>query len=104
MVKTSLTFSVCYPGKEFTCNTGECIRLSQRCNQIEDCDDGSDEMECYLVDIPSSYSKILSPGGYGRNEDGPVNLTIKVNILSVDSVDEINMQIGITFDLEIEMK
>ena len=59
-------------------------------------------MECYLVDIPSSYNKILSPGGYGRNEDGPVNLTIKVNILSVDSVDEINMQIGITFDLQIE--
>ena len=101
-VKTLLTFSVCYPGKEFTCNSGDCIALSKRCNQIEECDDGSDEKECFLVDIPSSYSKILSPGGYGKNEDGPVSLTIKVNISSVDSVDEINMRIGITFDLQIE--
>ena len=82
-IKTSLTLSRCYFGKEFTCDSGECISMSQRCNTNTDCDDGSDEEMCHLVQIPNSYNKILSPGAYGKNDE-PVSLLTHVNIISVD--------------------
>ena len=28
---------------EFTCNNGECIEISRRCDKKEDCSDGEDE-------------------------------------------------------------
>ncbi|XP_072041321.1 uncharacterized protein [Amphiura filiformis] len=31
---------------EFECDSGDCIRSSDRCNQIPDCEDGSDEFNC----------------------------------------------------------
>ena len=31
---------------EFTCNNGKCISEAQRCNQNDDCGDGSDEQGC----------------------------------------------------------
>ncbi|XP_071945618.1 uncharacterized protein [Antedon mediterranea] len=40
----------CEPG-EFTCDSGQCILSGQACNYWEDCDDGSDERNCYRGDI-----------------------------------------------------
>lgn len=31
---------------EFTCDTGDCVTLSRRCDQRIDCQDGSDEKNC----------------------------------------------------------
>ena len=31
---------------EFRCNSGQCIKISDRCNLKADCVDGSDEMNC----------------------------------------------------------
>ena len=38
-----------FPGckrNEFTCNNGKCISETQKCNQKDDCGDGSDEQGC----------------------------------------------------------
>ena len=58
---------------EFACNNGKCISETQKCNQKDDCGDGSDEQECGNVWIfhnfvpctrqyllIGSYLKILS--------------------------------------------
>uniref|UniRef100_A0A8C7VBG6 SCO-spondin n=1 Tax=Oryzias sinensis TaxID=183150 RepID=A0A8C7VBG6_9TELE len=37
--------SRCSP-KQFSCTSGECIRLDRRCNLLRDCADGSDEGDC----------------------------------------------------------
>ena len=29
---------------DFTCDDGQCVRMEQRCDQLPDCDDESDEM------------------------------------------------------------
>ena len=100
-VKTSLTLSLCYPGKEFTCDSGQCIPLSKRCNQIRECIDGSDEEHCNLVHIPGSYNKLLAPVKRGKNDDS-THLTTRVKIISIDTIDTKEMRMGITFNLYIK--
>ena len=101
--ETSLTLSKCNFGKEFTCDSGQCVNMTKRCNKIKDCKDGSDEESCNLVNIPKSYDKIHSPVNYSE-EEHPVNLKTQVIIINVDKVDALNMAIGITFEVQIKWK
>ena len=91
-------FSRCNFGDEFTCNSGECISLQKRCNGIDECDDGSDEHGCNLVDIPSSYDKLISPSSF-KVPDDSYHLLTHVEIISVDMIDTTKMLIGITFKI-----
>ena len=100
-VDSSLTLSRCNFGTEFTCDSGQCISMSKRCNKINDCSDKSDEEECNLVKLSKSYDKIRSPVKFGTGND-PLNLTTQATILNVDIVDSLHMQVGITFEVTIK--
>ena len=41
-----ISVSRCEFGREFTCNSGHCIDINKRCNNVNDCDDNSDEEKC----------------------------------------------------------
>ena len=41
-----LAISRCNFGTHFTCNSGYCIDLNRRCDEVNDCDDSSDETDC----------------------------------------------------------
>ena len=59
----------CNPKKQFTCWNGHCIPLWKRCNEIEDCTDGSDEERCTQVKLDESKYRMTevprNPKGYG---------------------------------------
>ena len=46
---------------EFTCNDGKCVSMERRCDQLPDCEDGSDEKGCRLFFLGESYNKVVSP-------------------------------------------
>ena len=100
LVEKTLTFSRCHFGKEFTCNSGQCVDMSDRCNQMNDCDDASDEDMCDLVHIPKSYNKLHPPLTNFDEKNSPVNLSTQVNIISIDDIDPLHMQVGITFETQ----
>ena len=62
--RTQLKFSGCKPGfysdsgfvveteeGEFTCDDGACISMRERCDQLPDCSDGSDEEGCRMLSL-----------------------------------------------------
>ena len=56
----SLTLSQCYPDK-FTCRSGHCIDLADRCNSIPDCQDKTDEKNCIFLQTDEDYAKEILP-------------------------------------------
>ena len=99
-IQTHLAISRCSFGKEYTCNSGECISMSKRCNKRSDCNDESDEESCQLVRIPNSYEKIDYPVLHEEGNE-VVYLVTQFNVLTVDIIDTLKMLIGITFEIRI---
>ena len=50
----------CKDGK-FTCNNGQCVAMEERCDQVPQCRDHSDEHNCRIVVIQRGYNKEVAP-------------------------------------------
>ena len=70
-----LTISQCYPGK-FTCDSGQCIQLEERCNIELNCEDKTDEYNC---------DKITTGNGYAK-EQVPVSVTSEPTIIYIKPI------------------
>ena len=68
-----LTLSQCYPGK-FTCDSGQCIPLQQRCNIELNCEDQSDENNCSGLKLGNDYA----------TEKMPVSVTAKPTMIYIN--------------------
>ena len=81
----SLTMSSC-PVETFTCNTGACIPLANKCNSKIDCEDESDESQCTYLEVPSNYAGQLSPSSKGSSA---VPVYLNISILALPRIDTI---------------
>lgn len=68
----------------FNCADGSCIPIYQRCDQVCQCKDNSDEMNCDRLFINSTYQKQQSPEPEGNTA---INFTVEiVDILDIDEM------------------
>ena len=77
-----LKLSGCAAG-EFTCNDGQCVTMEERCNQLPDCKDKSDEQKCRLLVLEESYNKEVAPITKTVTK---VNVTISIDLMKIVNI------------------
>ena len=100
-----LKLTSCSDG-QFTCNSGQCVNMEDRCDQFSDCRDESDEKDCDLLTLREGYNKKIPPHNtrtFG-NKSIPLLLPVKVSIdlLKIVGIDEGEHSIDLQFQIEME--
>ena len=62
-----LKFTTCVPG-QFTCNDGQCVGIEKRCDQTSHCNDQSDEENCRIINMKTSYNDKIAPFSYSQQQ------------------------------------
>ena len=88
----------------FTCNDGQCVSIDERCNQISNCRDESDEENCVMLVIKDNYNKKIAPFGYDYVENVviPVDVKVSMAIMDILSIQEVNLVYVLKFRFLME--
>ena len=101
--KTLLKLTGCHQSREFTCNDGQCIKMEERCNQVPDCRDESDEKECKVIVLKDGYNKNIPP--IRKAQDGraiPANVKISIILMKVVEIEETDHSIHLQFQISLD--
>ena len=102
---TYLKLSGCSPNGEFTCNDGQCVTMEERCNQIPNCRDKSDEVACQLLFLERNYNRKVPPiVPTGGNNFNPTEVAISIGLLKIVSLEEVEHKIDLQFEITLEWK
>ena len=85
---------------EFGCSNGLCIPMRNRCDEIENCLDKSDETFCEIFTLDSDRYRNEYPPILTNGSGLPVN--IDVTIYSIGSFEEIGMTYRVNFLIKIK--
>ena len=97
---TVLKLTGCKEGY-FTCNEGQCIRMVERCDQIPNCRDESDEDNCELILIKSNYNKNIPPIS---GISAIANVSISINLMKVVEIEETDHSIHLQFEINMQWR
>ena len=92
-----LTFSACRQD-QFTCDSGHCVDIKNRCDHNTDCEDQSDEIGCELITFKKGYLKGIVPK---ETVTSPRNVTLMVNVKSFPEIDAIKLSFKANFNLRM---
>ena len=101
---TELKLTGCAEG-DFTCDDGQCIKMVERCNQVPDCRDESDEDGCQLIVFKNNYNKNIPP--IGQTDDGssvPAEVSISITLMKVVEIEEIDHSIHLQFEINMQWR
>ena len=97
---TELKMSGCQDG-EFTCNDGQCVSVDERCNQMPNCRDESDEKNCQILVLKQGYNKNVPP----INSDNPaVDVSVSIDLLALVDIGEPDYSIEIQFEIMLKWR
>ena len=95
-----LKLTGCNATGQFTCDDGQCVSMEQRCNQLPECRDNSDENNCSVLVLSEGYNKNVPPISVNNGIKKMVNMYVSIELSKVVDIDEVDysveMQISIT--------
>ena len=94
-----LKMSGCQKGN-FTCDNGQCVSMEQRCNQLPDCRDKSDEMNCDILVLENGYNKKVPP----INSSELVGVFVSIHLMKIVDINEDDYSIGFQFKINLKWK
>ena len=92
---------------QFTCDNGQCIGMEERCDQMPDCEDKSDEMNCKILALEKGYNQRVPPiGKFGGNVKRlkPVEIKVSLTLFKVVAIEEEDHSIELQFQINLEWK
>ena len=98
---TQLKLTGCDQEGEFTCDDGHCIRMEERCDQLPDCRDKSDERGCQLLVLEEGYNRRVPPITRASPRV-PVNVSLL--LMKVVEIEEVDHSIQFQFQITLEWK
>ena len=90
-----LTLTQCYPDK-FTCGSGHCIPLENKCDVKYQCEDQTDEHYCSQIQTGKHYAKNILPVSLE-----PCIVYINVSILTFPSISTKDVKFTADFNLNL---
>ena len=81
--------------------------MAKRCDQLPDCDDGSDEKGCKLFSLVEGYNKVVSPFKMVSNFNDtilPVPINVSLRLLKMVDIDERDNTIDLQFEIILEWR
>ena len=70
--------------------------MDQRCNQLPECRDESDERNCNILVLKDGYNRKVPPI---NSNDPAVNVSVSINLLKLVDIDEDDYSIEIQFQI-----
>ena len=92
---------------EFTCDDGQCVRMDQRCNQLPNCRDESDEKGCRFLILKDGYNKRVPPiviENLAQDSKIPAEVEVSITLLKVVSIEEEDHSIEFQFEIILQWK
>ena len=87
---------------QFTCDDGQCIDMEQRCDQLPNCRDESDEENCQLLMIEDSYNKRIPPISMRDQAIVPVAVNVSIAVFKIVSMEEVQHKIRLQFKISLQ--
>ena len=99
---TWLKLTGCLEG-EFTCDDGQCVSMEQRCDQLPDCKDQSDERGCQLMVLKEGYNRMVPPVSLSPDRSLlPVEVDVSIVLLKIVEIEEEAHAIDFQYEIIME--
>ena len=92
---------------QFTCDDGQCVSMEERCNQLPNCRDESDESGCEILILKQGYKKRVPPitsAGLLDNSVLPVPVRVSLTLFKVVAIHEEDHSISLQFQITLEWR
>ena len=89
---------------QFTCDDGQCVKMMERCDQVPQCDDQSDEQNCKALVLQHGYNKKVPPHGpkpRKNNEEKRLPVKVSLTLQKVIAIKEVDYSISFKFKITL---